>query len=260
MYQLTLISTKGGNVLSWSMHEHVGDKLKEIWKSDSQKLEDVATEIGARSGAAEIKPERSLKVTAEIEARKKEHVDPNEAGLRDETDEDHDLAFLGPTGDAVDYLNGQLLDPRSGAYSYSVFRRFLDYECARYQTFAVPMSLVVFTLKSRDGGTLPALAATTAVLRLKLIKHKLDVIGVFEQDNIALILPNTRPDAASFVATKAVEILYSGPLAPGINKSTIKVLYKIVGFPDDGDDVRTLLAKIKKVAKATEDKELKKEA
>jgi hypothetical protein len=250
MYQLTAACTKNGGKISWDLKELVGEKATEIWKSDTAQLEDVAREISTRSVSQTAKTERAtVNVTAEIQARKGEHEDHHLKTLREDADDEHELQFLGPDGDAVEFLLTQLQDARSGAHSYSVFHKFLDYECARFQTFNIPMSLVVFEFVGRDGTPLPAIAATTIVLRLSLIKHKLDVIGVFEDKHIALLLPNTRPEAATFVANKAIEIIYSSPLAPGVNKGTLKVTYKIAGFPDDGDDLRSLLSKIKKTAK-----------
>jgi hypothetical protein len=243
MYQLNVTSNKGGTKFSWTMQEHSGNSVKELWKSETISLEEVATHIGKLSGATKIEQaprestaEMPVKRTTLVSEEAHSHVEM----LLDD-DESHDLAFLGASGDAVYHSRNQLLDAGSGAYSYSVLRKYLDYECARFLTFGVPLSLIVFELESSDGKPLPPIALTTAVLRLQMIKQNLDIIGVLEDRNLALLLTNTRPDAAEFVVNKARDILTTAPLAPGVRKNSIKLFTGVAGLPDHGEDVYALV-------------------
>jgi hypothetical protein len=154
----------------------------------------------------------------------------------------NELDFLGAAGDAVQALRGQVQDHHSGLLSSSVLIKLLDYECGRFRTFGYPVSLILFELRNGDGGQpLTPSAATTAGLRINLVKSKLDIAGHLEDNLYALVLPNKTPSNAAALAPKVVELLVASPLAKGFNKSTLSIKYGVVGLPDHGDDLETLV-------------------
>jgi hypothetical protein len=245
MFQLTAKVPPGGQVPVWRLFEHVGSEQKEIWTAESSQIEKVANDIGQFGGAIAAKLDQSR--TGRLTAALQPVAPPGTIPSLEEEEEKpietaHELEFLGAAGDAVQALRGQLQDPQSGLLSCSVLVKLLDYECGRFRTFGFPVSVILFQIrKAADGQILTPSAATTAGLRINLVKQKLDIAGRFEDDLYALVLPNKALEAAVTVANRVVEILMASPLDKGFDRNTLSIKCGIVSLPDHGDDMEGLL-------------------
>lgn len=157
------------------------------------------------------------------------------------------LEFMGDTKAAVQALAYNFVRPETGIYSFPALLLFLEYEFYRYEAYGWPLSIVVFELAKRkeDGRIgsepLPAQAVNTAAMRIELVKRPLDVLGHFETLEYALLLPNTKPSAAAFVANRMLDVLTSTPLGQGIDKSNLVIAFGIASIPSEGEDLQTLL-------------------
>ncbi len=157
------------------------------------------------------------------------------------------LEFMGDTKVAVQALAYNFIRPETGIYSFPALLLFLEYEFYRYEAYGWPISLVVFELAKRkeDGrigsDPLPAQAINTAAMRIELVKRPLDVLGHFETFEYALLLPNTKPSAAAFVANRMLDVLTSTPLGQGIDKSSLVIAFGVASIPSEGEDLQTLM-------------------
>ncbi len=144
------------------------------------------------------------------------------------------LEFLGAEAKGVESLESQLLDPKTGMYSYSVMLEFLEREYYRWESYLIPFSLVLFDMSGPQFEKLPVDAENTAFLRLGLVTQPPDIIGHFAGRDYAILLPGRRPAEAVVIATKALKTLNACALAKGLHKSTLKFSFGIAGLPDNG--------------------------
>lgn len=157
------------------------------------------------------------------------------------------LEFMGDAKAAVQALAYNFLRPETGIYSFPALLLFLEYEFYRFEAYGWPLSVIIFEIGKRkeDGrmGTDPltAQAINTAALRIDLVKRPLDVLGHFETFEYALLLPNTKPSAAAFIANRMLDVLTSTPLGQGIDKSNMVIAFGIASVPAEGEDLQTLL-------------------
>ncbi|MBZ0185297.1 MAG: hypothetical protein K8F91_03520, partial [Candidatus Obscuribacterales bacterium] len=56
------------------------------------------------------------------------------------------LEFLGSEAEAVGLLDNELVDNRTGLYSYSVLLQFVEIEFYRFEAYHVPFSLILFEM------------------------------------------------------------------------------------------------------------------
>ena len=147
VYLLSVSLVVGTTMPFWKLYEQNGNKLTVLWSAESAELIKVAETLAKLSG--------SVQGSSKAEVPSKEFVDEVIAesqkaaaqpleDSRDSIAVMGDLDFLGGSADNVHVLESQLVEPVSGVFSYSVLRKFLDFECGRFQTFGVPMSLIVF--------------------------------------------------------------------------------------------------------------------
>ncbi|MBX9693153.1 MAG: hypothetical protein K2Z81_12260 [Cyanobacteria bacterium] len=144
------------------------------------------------------------------------------------------LAFLGAEAKGVETLESQLLDPKTGMYSYSVMLDFLEREYYRWESYLIPFSLVIFDMSGPNFEKLPVDAVTTAFMRLGLVTKPPDIVGHFAGRDYAILLPGRRPAEAVMIATKALKTLNACALGRGLNKSTLNYSFGIAGLPDNG--------------------------
>ncbi len=162
-------------------------------------------------------------------------------------DEQSELEFLGEDGTGASQLVMQLADPRTGLASFGAMLKYVDVEVNRFQEYGDPLTLMVFAVCSADEKPLPINAVTSLVLRVQALKRRLDVAGHLEGDLYALLLPNTKAGKAVLLANRLREALTATPLAPGFNKSSLKLSFGIATIPDRGmgADLVTLIAQAK---------------
>ncbi|HEY9788738.1 MAG TPA: diguanylate cyclase [Candidatus Obscuribacterales bacterium] len=170
-----------------------------------------------------------------------------EASDGEELPEDEDvLEFLGETVSAVKVLSDQLINPGSGLLSFSTLLKFLEHETRRFHACGSPLSLILFDIRSTSGNSVPGQAVTTAALRLEMVIRQCDLLGHFEGQDIALVLPGTDRTQSVFLANKVLQILTSGPLAPGMGRNALQFAVGIASLPEDGNDLPSLISAVKR--------------
>jgi hypothetical protein len=246
---------KGAAAPSLKLTEIDGNDRTEIWDGETADLAMVGVIVEKCSGALFITSKAPQMEAAATEV--KEDVlddvwvdDNEEEGEEDERQEKtNDLDFLGEAATSVQVLSDQLINLTTGLHSFSVLLKYLEREFYRFDAYGVPLSLIIFEISHPSISPIPLQAVSTAALRIEMIKRPSDIAGHFETRDFALLLPNTQSPTASLIANKVIQVLRAAPLAPGLDKSTLKFSFGIATLPDDGDDLESLI-KSAKAAKA----------
>jgi diguanylate cyclase (GGDEF)-like protein len=155
--------------------------------------------------------------------------------------DDETLGFLGAELAHVRTLEKQLLEPETGLCGSPTFLRFLEIEFYRFEAYFIPFTLVLFEMRTVSGGEIPPEAIATAALRISLVIRKLDIVGHFDANTYAILLPGTRLAEGVLIAGKILKALTASSLAPGMNKNTLKISFGVAGLPDNGNDLKSLV-------------------
>lgn len=157
------------------------------------------------------------------------------------------LDFLGEGKQTVQALKYTFIRPDTGILSWEGLLYFMEYEFYRYEAYSWPMSFILFEVSKRrmDGGfgvePLPPHVVNTAALRIELVKRPLDALGHFEATEYGLLLPNTRPSQAAFVANRILDALTNTPLAGDVDRRNLILSFGVAGLPSDGEDLLSLI-------------------
>ncbi len=157
------------------------------------------------------------------------------------------LDFLGDGKQVIQALKYNFIRPDTGIYSLEGILYFLEYEFYRFEAYNLPLSLIIMELSKRRGEgsmqaeALPPEIIAQAAMRIDLVKRPLDIFGHFESTEFALLLPNTRPSQAAFIANRILDSVSNTPLAKDINKRNLLVAIGVAGLPSDGEDIPALI-------------------
>lgn len=157
------------------------------------------------------------------------------------------LDFLGEGKQNIQALRYNFIRPDTGILSWEALLYFMEYEFYRFEAYSWPLSFILFEMNKRraDMGfgaeMLPANVINTAALRIELVKRPLDLMGHWETTEFGLLLPNTRPSQAAFVANRILDALTNTPLAPDIDRRNLLLSFGVAGLPSDGEDLLSLI-------------------
>ncbi len=157
------------------------------------------------------------------------------------------LDFLGDVKHAVQSLRYNFIRPETGILTYEALMYFMEYEFYRFEAYNWPLSLILFEMNKRKSDMsfgsemLPPQAVSTAALRIDLVKRPLDSLGHFESLEYAIILPNTKPSQAAFVANRIFDAITNTPLTPEIDRRSLLLSFGVSGLPSDGDELRSMI-------------------
>jgi len=157
------------------------------------------------------------------------------------------LDFLGEGKQTVQALKYTFIRPDTGILSWEGLLYFMEYEYYRYEAYSWPLSIILFEVSKRrtDMGfgaePLPPHVINTAALRIELVKRPLDALGHFESSEFGLLLPNTRPSQAAFVANRILDALTNTPLAGDVDRRNLVLSFGVAGLPSDGEDLLSLI-------------------
>lgn len=157
------------------------------------------------------------------------------------------LDFLGEGKQNVQALKYNFIRPDTGILSWEGLLYFMEYEYYRYEAYSWPLSFILFEVSKRrmDGGfgtePLPPHVVNTAALRIELVKRPLDALGHFEATEYGLLLPNTRPSQAAFIANRILDALTNTPLAGDVDRRNLILSFGVAGLPSDGEDLLSLI-------------------
>ncbi|MBI5172908.1 MAG: DUF4388 domain-containing protein [Candidatus Melainabacteria bacterium] len=136
----------------------------------------------------------------------------------------------------------------TGIVTFVALLYFIEQEFYRYECFQSPFSLVMIKPRIvRGGQDFPiSQEQRAAVLAgLSATKRKADLLAHFQQDDFALLLPQTTPEGVRSFAGRLVEALKPGPQPVGINLQPGEIFSMSVGIaslPDDCQDWVKLVA------------------
>ncbi len=144
-----------------------------------------------------------------------------------------------------------LIRSETGILTYPGFIYFLDQEYLRYQYFNFPFSVIVFSVCSKKGEFkpvehLPMLAIRRAMQRISQVKRPVDMLGHFEQNDFAMILPNTNASAAGALASRMLEVLMEAPLTSDLDARSLWLAFGVATIPEDCQEMDKLLLAAKK--------------
>ena len=157
------------------------------------------------------------------------------------------LDFLGEGKQTVQALRYNFIRPDTGILSWEAMLYYMEYEYYRYEAYSWPLSFIMFEMNKRRadmGYGVDALlphVVNAAALRIELVKRPLDSLGHFESNDYGLLLPNTRPSQAAFIANRILDALTTTPLAPDVDRRNLLLSFGVAGLPSDGDDVLSLI-------------------
>jgi len=255
--RLTALFGEEFDETQWKLIEVEGKQTNVVWSKQTNELETVCEIIKTLDKAfSRSHGQRAQQDQAPVEDKSDEIDFGNDEGDEfDEEPDEHksDLDFLGESASGVQAFAEQLLVPGSGLTSYSALLKALEIEFYRYDAYNTPLSLIIFEVWQPGAKAIPGQAVTTMALRAGLVKRATDLIGHFE-DDFAIVMPCTQRPTASLIANKLVQILTAGPLAPGMDKTTLKLAFGIASLPDDSYDLKGLIEAAKNAKKRARDR------
>lgn len=149
--------------------------------------------------------------------------------------------------EVIEGIANSLRNPDSGIYTYEAFLYFLEMEYLRRYRSEGDLSVIIFEMKTTRQGSVTVKEPlnmeniNAANKRFALIKRPLDFLFHYENDDFALLLPNTKTQGAAILAQRAIESFRKEPLETA-NGSEITMSMGIAGMPDDFLDPPFLLA------------------
>jgi len=144
-----------------------------------------------------------------------------------------------------------LIRTETGIFSYPAFIYFLDLEYLRYQYFNFPFSVIIFSIMMKKGDlkppeNLPTLAIRRAMQRISQVKRPVDMLGHFEQNEFAMIMPNSNASAAGALANHLVDVLGEAPLTSDIDTRSLAISFGVATVPENCQEMDKLLQAAKK--------------
>ena len=144
-----------------------------------------------------------------------------------------------------------LIRSETGILTYPAFIYFLDQEYLRYQYFNFPFSVIIYSIGSKKGEFkpvehLPTLAIRRAMQRISQVKRPVDMLGHFEQNDFAMLLPNTNASAAGALANRMLEVMMEAPLTSDLDARSLWLAFGVATVPEDCQEMDKLLLAVKK--------------
>lgn len=137
---------------------------------------------------------------------------------------------------ALEKFTASMTRKDTGIYTEIAFLFFLEHEFYRYHSYETAFSIALFKLSQAPGGpTKNALKLALDVVKSTV--RKADILGHYEGDDYAVILPHTDPNAAVGLFNRVQSLLQQPPFAP----NEISIALGIAGIPQDCQDLTTLL-------------------
>jgi GGDEF domain-containing protein len=157
------------------------------------------------------------------------------------------------------YLEGEPLDTSAivnfissvseadGLLNPGAFLYFLQQEYSRHERTGTRFALVLFSFGKTnilDGKEHPLDLASAAEANRRMLqtKRKLDVIGHFDANNCAILLPETDTAGAAVFAHRLIHLMNKPPLTAEMQGQALLFSFGIASVPDDARDVETLVA------------------
>lgn len=153
-----------------------------------------------------------------------------------------ELALATADWSMIQAVDRSLIRADTGAYGYPALLYFLEMEFSRSSRYGKPFSFLLLQIgmKAQDGsGQLKPLtpqAARELVNLIVRLKRKPDLLGHYQNNCFALILPETDSLLAKRFASRLIEVLVSGPSLESMGFSI-----GVAGCPHEAQDLPNLI-------------------
>jgi diguanylate cyclase (GGDEF)-like protein len=154
-----------------------------------------------------------------------------------------DLASVGVDVRGVQSAYETLLRPDTGIMSFHLLLHFLEQEFYRYERSRLPFTLMVFGITKNTSYGLQPLDETESrnlAQVVENIKRKIDVVGHFQGQDFAMILPSTGLAGAKIFANRLMEIVSRGTVCD-VPSDQIVFACGLASLPEDSLKVEMLL-------------------
>lgn len=137
---------------------------------------------------------------------------------------------------ALEKFTASMTRKDTGIYSEIAFLFFLEHEFYRFHSYETPFTVVLFKFRGKQG-ELTKQAHQNALDVVKNTVRKADILGHYEGDDYALILPHTLPSAAQGLVHRLHTVLSEPPFGP----NEVGLDIGVAGIPQDCHDLISLL-------------------
>lgn len=137
---------------------------------------------------------------------------------------------------ALEKFTASMTRKDTGIYSEIAFLFFLEHEFYRFHSYETPFTIVLFKFSGNSG----QLSKQTQKQALDVVKNtvrKADILGHYDGDDYALILPHTQPSAAQGLVHRLHAVLSEPPF----QQNEVGLDIGVAGIPEDCHDLITLL-------------------
>ncbi len=153
-----------------------------------------------------------------------------------------DAALATADWSMIQAVDRSLIRADTGVYGYPALLYFLEMEFNRSSRYGKPFSFLLLQIgtKAKDGSgklsPLPAQAARELANLITQLKRKPDILGHYQNNCFALILPETDSLLAKRFASRLIEVLVSGPSLESVGFSI-----GVAGCPHEAQDLANLI-------------------
>ena len=153
-----------------------------------------------------------------------------------------DAALATADWSMIQAVDRSLIRADTGAYGYPALLYFLEMEFNRSSRYGKPFSFLLLQIgtKSQDGSgklsPLPPQAARELINLISKLKRKPDILGHYQNNCFALILPETDSILARRFASRLIEVLMGGP-----SLETVGFSIGVAGCPHEAQDLANLI-------------------
>jgi GGDEF domain-containing protein len=138
----------------------------------------------------------------------------------------------------------------NGFLAPGAFLYLLQQEYHRHERTGSSFALAFFSMAQTnmlDGNVTPLdpNAFLDAVRRIHQAKRKLDVLGQFDPQNCAIMMPETDAAGAAVFAHRIIDMMKKPPLTGVMDGAQLVYSFGIAAIPDDVRDLETLIAAVR---------------
>jgi hypothetical protein len=138
-------------------------------------------------------------------------------------------------------ITEMLRNDDTGLFHYPAFLYMLGHEANRADA-EHPLSIILFELLGDNKATLPRAVLDGIIWLINEIKRPVDVVGHYEGQGYALLLPDTKAQVAAAFAERIAESVNSDPLIRSVEIRIVKMAFGVATLPGDVDEMYSLLA------------------
>jgi GGDEF domain-containing protein len=150
---------------------------------------------------------------------------------------------------AINNFLSSVTEP-DGLLSSGAFLYLLQQEYFRHERTGSTFSLALFSMAQMnplDGNVtrIDRPGFIEAIRRIMEAKRKLDVVGYFDDNNCAILLPETDAAGACVFANRVIALMKKTALSPALEGAQLLHAFGIAAVPDDARELDTLIAAVR---------------